>query len=86
MATTGIGSGLCGGNVLAMAIEGPGGTDRRRALCQVGQEDKQGRGQGVQRQLLVGYSDRVTITHSTNETVMLSITSTALRYVHPLNK
>ena len=65
MATTGIGSGLCGGNVLAMAIEGPGGTDRRRALCQVGQEDKQGRGQGVQRQLLVGYSDRVTITHST---------------------
>lgn len=45
MATTGIGSGLCEGNVLAMAIEGPGGADRGRALCQVGQEDKQG---GVQ--------------------------------------
>ena len=46
MATTGIGSGLCEGNVLAMVIEGPGGTDRGRALCQVGQDDKQG--QGVQ--------------------------------------
>jgi len=42
MATTGIGSGLCEDNVLAMAIEGPGEQSEGGALCQVGQ-DKVGR-------------------------------------------
>jgi len=85
MATTGIGSGLCEGNVLAMAIEGPGEQiEGGRALRQVGQ-DKEARRPAELGDIL-GYADRVTIT--IQQTVITSRyqcpSLVLLRYIHCL--
>lgn len=88
MATTGIGSGLCEGNVLAMAIEGPGGTDRAGAVSSWARRQARSRRSVVGD--IFGYADRVAITIQqtviTPHMSILSITSTALRYIHSLNK
>jgi len=86
MATTGIGSGLCEGNVLAIAIEGPGEqTEGGRCWARQGRSR---RSTGLRD--ILGYTDRVTITIQqtviTPHVSILCPSLVLLCYIHSLNK